>query len=50
MSLECNKKNCICPKKDCEKHGKCCTCINHHKSVETPVYCMRKLLKSTAKK
>ena len=39
----CNEENCNCPKVECERHGKCCECINHHRKPGTPplVFCMR---------
>lgn len=39
---KCNEKNCPCPKKVCENHGKCCECINKHREKQQLVYCMRK--------
>jgi len=37
----CNEENCTCPKKDCERHGKCCECINFHRNMGNKVSCMR---------
>ena len=38
----CNEKNCTCPKVECERHGKCCECVNHHQQPGmTIVYCFR---------
>ncbi|MDS1030923.1 hypothetical protein RDV78_10795 [Bacillota bacterium LX-D] len=45
MAQNCNEENCNCPKKDCERHGKCCQCINFHVESESLVYCMAKIAK-----
>ncbi len=37
----CNEENCTCPKAQCERHGKCCECINFHREYENKVFCMR---------
>ncbi len=37
----CNEKNCTCPNTKCERHGKCCECINFHRSKDSKVFCMR---------
>lgn len=37
----CNEANCTCPKVECERHGKCCECINHHRKLGNQVSCMR---------
>ncbi|VBB05059.1 Hypothetical protein LUCI_0265 [Lucifera butyrica] len=37
----CNEQNCTCPNKQCERHGKCCACINYHRDSESKVFCMR---------
>lgn len=37
----CNEEECICPKKTCENHGKCCACVNNHRKKGNIVYCMR---------
>ena len=37
----CNEDNCTCLKKDCERHGKCCECINFHLNMGNKVSCMR---------
>ena len=37
----CNEVNCTCPNKDCERHGKCCECINFHRNIGNKVFCMR---------
>ncbi len=37
----CNETNCICPKTNCERHGKCCECINFHRNNQNQVFCMR---------
>lgn len=37
----CNEENCTCPKNTCERHGKCCECINFHRNLEGKVFCMR---------
>ena len=46
----CNEQNCICPKTDCERHGKCCECINHHRKKNGLVYCMKQIVKEQEKK
>lgn len=46
----CNEKNCPCPKTDCERHGKCCECINHHRKKNGLVYCMKQIVKDKEKK
>ena len=45
MTTSCNEKNCTCPKTSCERHGKCCACITHHRKINTLVYCMRSIAK-----
>ncbi|SMC74790.1 hypothetical protein SAMN04488500_10846 [Sporomusa malonica] len=37
----CNEENCNCPKLQCERHGKCCECINFHRDRGDKVCCMR---------
>lgn len=37
----CNEENCLCPNADCERHGKCCECINFHREKENLVFCLR---------
>lgn len=41
----CNEQNCTCPKADCERHGKCCECINFHREKENLVHCLREIAK-----
>ncbi|MCG8501663.1 MAG: hypothetical protein MJB12_14855 [Firmicutes bacterium] len=43
MSTSCNEKTCPCPHMDCERHGKCCACINHHVKTDSLVNCMRRI-------
>ena len=38
---KCNKDNCPCPDHSCARHGKCCDCINYHRSYGGRVNCMR---------
>lgn len=38
---KCNEQNCPCPKQECERHGKCCSCINFHRDKNNKVFCMR---------
>lgn len=45
----CNEKNCTCPNITCERHGKCCECINFHRSKENLVYCMRAIAETSKK-
>ncbi|SDD98536.1 hypothetical protein [Sporomusa acidovorans] len=40
-NTNCNEENCICPKTTCERHGKCCECINFHRGRKEKVFCMR---------
>ena len=49
----CNEENCNCPKTECERHGKCCECINHHRApdvvgIQPLVFCLRHLGAQTA--
>lgn len=37
----CNEANCTCINKDCERHGKCCECINFHVNMGNKVSCMK---------
>lgn len=37
----CNEKNCNCTNTACERHGKCCLCINFHREKGSKVFCMR---------
>ena len=30
----CNEEKCNCPKTTCERHGKCCECVNFHRQPE----------------
>ena len=32
---------CPCTKADCERHGDCVACYNHHLPLEKPIFCMR---------
>ena len=43
---KCNEKNCTCPNIDCERHGKCCECINFHSELGVPTLCMQNLVKN----
>ncbi|SCY92513.1 hypothetical protein [Alkaliphilus peptidifermentans] len=43
---KCNVNSCPCPKTKCERHGKCCECIKHHRDIKTLVYCMRQIANS----
>ena len=36
-----NEENCPCLNKACERHGKCCECINFHRSKNGIVFCMQ---------
>jgi hypothetical protein len=38
---KCNEENCPCPDRQCVRHGKCCECINYHRSRSSKVKCMR---------
>ena len=29
--MACNSTKCTCPNINCENHGKCCACVNHHR-------------------
>jgi len=42
MTTNCNEENCTCPKVNCQRHGKCCECINFHSDKPLIVYCMRR--------
>ncbi|MCL2224285.1 MAG: hypothetical protein FWB96_04870 [Defluviitaleaceae bacterium] len=33
-------KTCICPKTECENHGKCCTCVTKHRETDSLPFCM----------
>jgi hypothetical protein len=35
----CNERNCTCPNNACERHGKCCECVNFHRSNKSIVAC-----------
>ncbi len=37
----CNEQNCTCPKVECERHGKCCQCVNFHREKDNLVFCFR---------
>ncbi|EHJ00702.1 MULTISPECIES: hypothetical protein [unclassified Clostridium] len=37
----CNEKNCTCSNIACERHGKCCECVNFHRNIGNLVSCMR---------
>ena len=39
----CNEENCTCPKIECERHGKCCQCVNFHREKDNLVYCFREI-------
>ncbi|MDT8719039.1 hypothetical protein IAI10_20530 [Clostridium sp. 19966] len=39
----CNEKNCTCPNTGCERHGKCCECVNFHRSKGNLVSCLREI-------
>ncbi|MCY6371142.1 hypothetical protein [Clostridium ganghwense] len=43
MTTKCNEKNCSCTNTNCERHGKCCQCINFHREKGSLVYCMREI-------
>ncbi len=44
-AMECRKeenvKNCTC-KGECERKGKCCECVLHHKQKGSLPHCLRK--------
>ncbi|WP_196244869.1 hypothetical protein [Clostridium beijerinckii] len=37
----CNEKNCTCSNIACERHGKCCECVNFHRGNGNIVACLR---------
>lgn len=44
MTTKCNtNENCSCPNTSCERHGKCCQCINFHRENGTLVCCMKEI-------
>ncbi len=51
MTLENGMEVCSCPKKDCERHGKCVECLEHHLNHKRhPPYCKRVRAKRSKKK
>lgn len=40
----CNESNCLCPDKDCPRHGKCCECVMAHREHKNLPMCMRIML------
>lgn len=34
--------SCPCPNTACERHGRCCECVNFHRSRNGIVYCMQR--------
>ena len=49
MNKNCNETNCRCDNTDCERHGKCCACINHHQEKQSLVRCMLEIAKNADK-
>lgn len=47
--MACNSENCICPYTECERHGKCCDCINHHRKDGSLVNCLKSMLEEQSK-
>ncbi len=43
---KCNEGKCTCPNTDCERHGKCCECVNFHLGLGVPTLCMQNLVKN----
>ncbi|MGX8710829.1 hypothetical protein [Clostridium sp. KNHs216] len=42
MLLENGTDTCSCPRINCERHGKCAECLEHHQSHKKhPPYCKR---------
>lgn len=39
----CNEEKCTCANTACERHGKCCECINFHRDKENLVACLREI-------
>lgn len=35
-----NVKECICPKKSCPNHGKCCDCVIKHRTTDSLPFCL----------
>ena len=35
-----NTKECACPKKNCENHGKCCACVVRHREKDSMPFCL----------
>jgi len=35
-----NVKGCVCPKPECENHGKCCDCVIKHRESDSLPYCL----------
>ncbi len=48
---KCNEERCTCPKTECENHGTCCKCIEHHRAMPLSpvVFCLRELIDFTPK-
>lgn len=47
MNKNCNEANCSCDNTSCERHGKCCECVNHHQGKQNLIRCMRDIAKKT---
>ncbi len=37
---------CTCPK-ECQRHGKCCACVAHHRSLGKLPHCLRQIENDT---
>jgi hypothetical protein len=35
-----NVKECVCPKKTCPNHKKCCACVIKHENTDSLPYCL----------
>ena len=42
--VECNEEKCICPHKECVHHGKCCECVNGHRTAGSLPYCLQLMM------
>ncbi len=45
----CNEANCSCKMVSCVRHGKCCECINHHRTKGSLVACMKEVAENAKK-
>jgi len=38
--MNCEKKQCPCPKTTCTSHGKCCDCVVKHRTTDSLPFCL----------